>query len=521
MKYYLSLILLPLIITISSQATLAESKEKLNSLPEEIQSIEIETKEPNQTEIEKNSELEWTEKYNKLVKADKLYLAGDKKAAEAIYRQVKQPFVAERENIKFTNLPNPIYQPTELSPAGKVFWRNYQQGKQKKLRSKILAPLQLLVERNPEFIPGHIEYAKALREYEQPEKSLQVLQKAVSLYPNESLLVKAKIEADNLAKQYLEASITARQFALFNPKHPEAGEFLELAELYLDRYKDDLNEKLTWNAIGNVVTGGIGYALTGNIFGPLSALDTTILLLRGESEVGNSFAKRAKKELPLMEDEEVLAYIQSIGNKLVSVAGRDEFDYEFYLVMDDSLNAFALPGGKVFIHVGAILKTDSEAQLAGLIAHELSHAVLSHSFKLLTEGRLTTNVTRYIPYIGGLAGNLIVLDYSRDMENQADLFGTRMLVASDYAADGLHGLMLTLAAENAKKENFSPPEWLSTHPETKERILHLEQIIVNNGFNRYKYEGVEKHQAIKQKVQKLWAEYQKTEEYRQRQKTKK
>jgi len=72
--------------------------------------------------------------------------------------------------------------------------------------------------------------------------------------------------------------------------------------------------------------------------------------------------------------------MNDLGQKTAHATGRNDFEYEFYVVLDDDLNAFALPGGKVFVNAGAITHTKSEAELAGLLAHELSHAVLSHGF---------------------------------------------------------------------------------------------------------------------------------------------
>ncbi len=141
-----------------------------------------------------------------------------------------------------------------------------------------------------------------------------------------------------------------------------------------------------------------------------------------------------------------MAYVNEIGQKLAVVAGRNDFKYEFYVVMDDQLNAFALPGGKVFVNAGAIAKTNSEAELAGLLAHELSHAVLSHGFQLVAEGNLVANVTQYTP-LGNTVANLVVFNYSRDMERQADTLGTRLLSPTGYAADGLLNLMLTLSSQ--------------------------------------------------------------------------
>ncbi|HEY9607441.1 MAG TPA: M48 family metalloprotease, partial [Allocoleopsis sp.] len=369
------------------------------------------------------------------------------------------------------------------------------------------APLQLLIQEVPEFIPGHLRYAQVLKDYGQPEEALKVLEQASNLYPNEPELLKAKIAALGEQEEWLEASLAARQFALFNPNHPQSSEFQQLADENLARYKRHLRRKLRGNAIANAITGALGYVFTGSLFGPISAVESTVLLLRGESSVGASVAKQAKRELPQLEDEEVLNYVRDLGNKLTAVAGRNDFQYEFYVVMDDRLNAFALPGGKVFVNAGAILKTKSEAELAGLLAHELSHAVLSHGFQLMTEGNFIANITQYVPY-GGTAADLIVLNYSRDMERQADDLGTRILESSGYAADGLHNLMKTLGKEERDRPIFA---WLSTHPDTSERIRNIEKLIDRNGYNRYAYEGVARHIEIQKRVAQLLKEYKERE----------
>ncbi len=481
----------------------------------------VEVEEVEEDEDEKEEEVEEEEevkeptpeemaRLKQLATADHLYLAGEKIAAARLYREAKETWKIEHFGDRTQDeIPTPFYDPAELNPGGKVYWRNYQQGKKQQLESKIFASIELLTKKHPEFIPGHIGYAETLKAYEKEEESLLVLEKAFNRYPNESKLLKAKINADIEAERWLEASISARQFALFNPKHSEAEEFTQLAEEYLEKYRSKLKSQLTWNAIGNAIVGTVGFALTGNLFGPISAVETISILLRGESAIGENIAKNAKKVMPLVEDEEIVNYVQEIGNKIINVSGRDDFNYEFYVVMDEQFNAFALPGGKVFVNTGAILNTDSEAELAGLLAHEVSHAVLSHGFQLVTKGNLTANVVGYIPYVGSTASNLIVLNYSRDMEKQADIFGTRMLVGAGYAADGVRNLMVKLQEFHDKdqEDNPAPPAWLSTHPNTKSRVNYMERLIVDNNLNRYTYEGVSRHFDIKDKVKVLWKEY--------------
>jgi beta-barrel assembly-enhancing protease len=449
-------------------------------------------------------------RYQKFAEADRLYVSGDKVAASKIYQEIKKPW--NREKI-LENSSKPIYKVEELSPGGKVYWRNYQAGKEQQLESKIFASLKLLVTKQPDFIPGHLAYTEELMAIEKEPEAYAVMERAIGLYPNEVHLLKAKIATDIQGERWLEASISARQFALFNPNLPEAKEFTNLANLYLAKYQAEVKEELTWNAVGNAITGAAGFVLTGNLFGPISAIDTTIMLLQGEASLGDRFAKKAQKQLPMLADEEVNNYVKKIGHKIAAVAGRDEFEYEFFVIMDENLNAFALPGGKVFVNLGAIMNTDSEAELAGLLAHEVAHSVLSHGFQLVTRGNLTSNVAQYIPYVGSTASSLIVMNYSRDMERQADVFGTRILVAADYSADGVRNLMAKLGKINAEdEENPEPPAWLSTHPNTNQRVSYIEELIVSNNLNRYAYEGVMEHQKMKHKANKLWQKYQAEQE---------
>ena len=241
--------------------------------------------------------------------------------------------------------------------------------------------------------------------------------------------------------------------------------------------------------------------MTGSLLGPFSALDSTILLLQGEESIGDSVAKQAKKQLEVVKDEAVNAYVNEIGQKLAKIGGRNEFKYEFFVIPEADLNAFALPGGKIFVNAGAIEKTKSEAELAGLIGHELSHVLLSHGFQLVTQGNLISNITQYLP-LGGTVGQLFGLSYSRDMERQADVLGTRLIVTGGYAADGLRNLMMTLK----QQQKNAPPTWAASHPGGSERVSYIEDLISRNGYNRYAYEGVAKHQEMRDKVKVILKE---------------
>lgn len=459
--------------------------------PPETSEPEGETEETTPPELDPTLQL--------LIEADKLYQAGDIPGAETLYRQAKPPW-PEVPDSPIERPKAAITDPNLLSPGCGVYWREAQAGLERNLETRIFVPLKLLVEQCPEFLPGHITLATAHQKYSRLPDAIEVMERATTLYPDEPQLLRTKINVLVAAKLWLEASIAARRFSLLNPEHPSSAEFTLIADENLGKFRSYIRKMITGNAIANVITGAASIALTGNPIGAISAVETLMVLAKGESGIGESVTKDALENLPIVEDEEIVAYINQLGQKLAKVAGRDDFQYEFYVILDPEINAFALPGGKVFVNAGAIVNSDSEAELAGLLAHELAHAVLSHGFQMVTHGNLVSSIARSFPF-GGTLTNLLVLDYSRDMERQADLLGTRILVAAGYAADGLRNLMVAL---KEKYGSGSPLlKGLSTHPPTQERITYLETLILRNGYNRYTYEGVETHQKIKERVKSL------------------
>ncbi|BAU14703.1 peptidase M48 Ste24p [Leptolyngbya sp. NIES-3755] len=463
----------------------------------------VEAKPTEAKPAEESKPPELTEREKKLIEADRLFKAGDKAGAEKLYREVKPAFTGVTE----ATVQEVITDPEKLSPGGQVYWRESEAGLAQNLESRIFVPLELLVKNYPQFVPGQLRYAEALEKYGKKEQALTVLEKAATQFPSQPELIKAKVAAYAKNEKWIEASIASRQFALLNPDHPQSAEFAKLADDYQDRYQRQLRARLRGNLIGGILTGAIGYALTGSLFGPLTAVQNTALLLRGESAVGDRVKRQAQRQLDLVEDKEVNDYVNGLGQKLATAAGRKEFKYEFYVILDDKLNAFALPGGKVFINAGAIEKANSEAELAGLLGHEISHAVLSHSFQLITEGTLTANITQFIPYVGGLLTDISTLSYSREMERQADVLGTRLLASTNYASDGLYNLMVTLQKQEEKEQRNRPPAWLASHPLPNDRVSYLQELITTTGYNRYAFEGIEQHRAIQTKVSQLLKEH--------------
>jgi len=427
---------------------------------------------------------ELSAKQQKLAKADRLFDRGKKQAAQKIYREVQEPWT-EVENEQ-SSVVEPITEAEALSPAGQVFWRQAQEGLKKDLKSAVLAPLQQLVKEAPEFVPGQIAYARALKRYGQTEKATRRIEAAATRYPGNAALKAAQVELLESQEKWLRASIAARQYALTHPKASDSARFAQLADKNMERYQSDLKAEIT----GGAVASGIVGALTGQ---EGQTVQVAALMLQGESKVGKQLANSRREQAPLVKEKAVVKYVNEVGQNLAELMGRSEFDYEFYVIDEDAFNAFAYPGGKIFVYSGALEAMGSEAELAGLLAHEIAHAVASHSYRSIAEGILLQNLGQAIP-LGNVISGLANLKYSRQDEREADVLGLYALNASKYSVDGMYNLMATMRQENAS----SQPEWASSHPVPESRLHYIQELIQRRGYERHSYYGVVPYVQMKQ-----------------------
>ena len=365
---------------------------------------------------------------------------------------------------------------SQLSPAGKVYWRVANEGMKQGLKSKIFVPLNKLTENSPDFIPGHLLLVAAYEQYEEDEKALSAIERLAELYPEQSDVLDKKIELLAKNKQYLEASISARQFAITYPDNPKAASYLEIAEQQKRVYMKKLRQ--------DSITSGVFGTLVSVAANGEAGFEPASLMLMGEARAGSNMAEAYKQTLPMFHNDYVNSYINSVGQKLAKYMGRDEFEYEFFVVEDPEPNAFALPGGKIFINTGMLQLIGSEAELAGILSHEIAHSVLAHSFQ-----KIAARQFEILPL-----GDVINADMNRNREKKADILGTRVLAAAGYSADGLYNMMFKLK-QLEKKSNWSD-SLLSTHPASDKRMKYLSEIIQRNGYNRYGYEGVVEYHRI-------------------------
>lgn len=206
-------------------------------------------------------------------------------------------------------------------------------------------------------------------------------------------------------------------------------------------------------------------------------------------ELGKRVAADAERQLPPCNAPRVDAYLTELGRKLVAKLPTNGVNYpfEFHCVNDKAINAFALPGGYVFVNRGAIEVADNEAQLAGVMAHELAHVVMRHGTAEATKAQAAQlGVGILGTLLGGNAGGAlltelgrfsagsVLLRYSRSAETQADVIGTQVLYDAGYDPRALAQFFEKLQAES-KGQN--PPEFFSDHPNPEHRVERVQEEI--------------------------------------------
>ena len=185
-------------------------------------------------------------------------------------------------------------------------------------------------------------------------------------------------------------------------------------------------------------------------------------------------------------DSKLNAYIDKVGNRVLSSteAGKSPFKFEFYLLADNrTVNAFALPGGQVFITMGLYKLLKSEDQLAGVLGHEIGHVINRHGSEHMAKHELTQQLVQATQVASGgydqgmiaqYVGQMVNLKYGRDDEIESDKYGVKYLVESGYKPEAMIEVMEIL--NNASGKNKSP-EFLSSHPNPENRIQKIKEYI--------------------------------------------
>lgn len=216
-----------------------------------------------------------------------------------------------------------------------------------------------------------------------------------------------------------------------------------------------------------------------------------------ELQLGKEAASEVERTMEVVKNPEIEAWLNSIGQKLAQQPQANAYPYYFKLVNDDSINAFALPGGPMFVHTGLIKAADDESQVAGVLAHEMSHVALRHGAAQMSKAQTWQTIGGLLGAAAGMAGggtcgllcqavqmgggfatNSLLMKFSRDFERDADLNGARMMASAGYnpidLANFFEKLEKQMGAAAAPKGLAS---FMSSHPNPGNRVQYVNEDI--------------------------------------------
>jgi len=210
-----------------------------------------------------------------------------------------------------------------------------------------------------------------------------------------------------------------------------------------------------------------------------------------EVAIGQQASKDVQQSIGLVANPQLQQYVANIGMPMAKSSERPELPWTFQVVDDPTVNAFALPGGPVFVTRGLLAHMNSEAELAAVIGHEVGHITAKHSVKMISKAQLAqlglgvgAIIEPDLAKYGQLASaglQLLFLKYGRDAEYQADDLGFRYMVAQGYDAREMNDVFLTLGKVGEASGSGKLPTWLSTHPHPEDRLKRTQERLAQAG----------------------------------------
>lgn len=205
-----------------------------------------------------------------------------------------------------------------------------------------------------------------------------------------------------------------------------------------------------------------------------------------ERELGMKFDEEVSKHLPMVEDPTVLAFVHDLGNEILRKIPQQPFVYRFRVVQDPQLNAFAVPGGYVYLHTGTILAAASVDELAAVMAHEIGHVKGRHYARMREKAAIpellgtlaglgaamATNQAGAAIAVQG-ANEAMKLQFSRDFENEADQLGIDYMARAGFDPVGMSRFFERIVEAQKKQDvpGFRVPPYLFSHPDVEDRIV--------------------------------------------------
>src|SRR5919199_3649113 len=207
-----------------------------------------------------------------------------------------------------------------------------------------------------------------------------------------------------------------------------------------------------------------------------------------EVQMGQQYAQQINAQLPIISDPEVNRYINVLGDSIARLSDDRSLQWQFYVVDSPEINAFAVPGGYVYVNRGLIERADNMSELAGVLGHEIGHVTQRHSIKQMEKAQ-TANVGVTLGCILlracndqlsqtaiNVAGGALFAKFSREDEAEADEKGVEYTVRANISPRGMPSMFEKLLEER-KRRPAGVEAWFATHPLEEDRIAHTQALI--------------------------------------------
>lgn len=210
--------------------------------------------------------------------------------------------------------------------------------------------------------------------------------------------------------------------------------------------------------------------------------------LQEEADIGRQYSQQINAQVPLIEDPEIKVYFERVGTRIAQNADPRKLEYHFFVVNSDVVNAFALPGGYVYLNRGLVERADELSEVAGVLGHEIGHVVARHGVDQMQKAQ-AANLGLNLTYILlgrdptaveataiNVGGGLVFMKFSRDDEREADSLAVDFLIESGIDPRGIPEMFKILLEERQRRPGLLE-QWFSSHPLTEDRIAEVERII--------------------------------------------
>lgn len=238
-----------------------------------------------------------------------------------------------------------------------------------------------------------------------------------------------------------------------------------------------------------------------------------LVSVRDEIQIGQQAQQEIRQQTPEVSDPAVREYVEALGRQLAAHASGADYPYSFSTADYRELNAFALPGGPVWINRGILDAAETEAQVAGVMAHEVAHVARRHSAQQITKGTVANGLLGLLGAVlghdgagaaaarvaAGVTAQTFMLKFSRDDEREADREGVRIMRSAGYDARGMVEFMQVLSQQSGSSGRAA--EFLSTHPAPASRVRELEQLVAAAGSGGRRTSPA--FQSLKQRLRQL------------------